>query len=395
MKIREIVTENIFTCDYRLVMDAVASLYQEHYDVDIWSNAEAHDAAAQVLMKEHPSVEELEFIIDTQELPERFQELNFPLNDDILGITTSDSDVTEAAPPVANAPAPAAKEPIVQATDDMEQRMLDRMGKRFGLPPGSSADEVQAAQQAHLDKNDPAAAAQYKQNMANIDAGNTAANKPVKLAPKPGQPGGAPDADAEGGQAAAKAGQSPIAIMLAQPTIGKNQAMLDVIAPTVGLPVGSSAAEILAADDARNAKAKNKYAAAPAAPATESMGRATDSKGRTQQEWLRLVRAKFPDAKIQQAKMIDGPIRAVLANGKTLGWSKAESMVDEEPASRELCQSGKPNNALGASNLASCKSQGYRGRHGDKSHKIGSERVKVKGKRIKGKKYGGPLPDWS
>ena len=393
MKIREIVTENIFTCDYRLVMDAVASLYQEHYDVDIWSNAEAHDAAAQVLMKEHPSSEELEFIIDTQQLPERFQELNFPLNDDILGITTSDSDVTEAAPPVS--PAPAAKEPIVQATDDMEQRILDRMGKRFGLPPGSTADQVQAAQQAHLDKNDPAAAAQYKQNKANIDAGNTAANKPVKLAPKPGQPGGAPDADAEGGQAAAKAGQSPIAIMLAQPTIGKNQAMLDVIAPTVGLPVGSSAAEILAADDARNAKAKNKYAAAPAAPATESMGRATDSKGRTQQEWLRLVRAKFPDAKIQQAKMIDGPIRAVLANGKTLGWSKAESMVDEEPASRALCQSGKPNNALGASNLASCKSQGYRGRHGDKSHKIGSERVKVKGKRIKGKKYGGPLPDWS
>jgi hypothetical protein len=302
------------------------------------------------------------------------------LNDDILGITTSDSDVTEAAP----------------GPEGAEQRMLDRMGARFGLPPGSTADQVQAAQQAHLDKNDPKAAAQYKQNMANIDAGNTAANKPVQLAPKPGQPGSAPDPDAEGGLAAAKGGKSPIAIMLAQPTIGKNQAMLDIIAPTVGLAVGSSAAEILAADDARNAKAKNKYApAAPAAPATESMGRATDSKGRTQQEWLRLVKAKFPDAKIQQAKMIDGPIHAMLANGKTLSWSKAETVVDEEPASRELCQSGKPNNALGASNLASCKSQGYRGRHGDKSHKIGSERVKVKGKRIKGKKYGGPLPDWS
>lgn len=72
-----------------------------------------------------------------------------------------------------------------------------------------------------------------------------------------------------------------------------------------------------------------------------------------------------------------------------------EEVVDETPASRELCQSGKPNNALGASQLASCKSQGYRGRHGDKSHKIGNERTTVKGKRIKGKKYGGPLPDWS
>jgi hypothetical protein len=69
--------------------------------------------------------------------------------------------------------------------------------------------------------------------------------------------------------------------------------------------------------------------------------------------------------------------------------------LDEEPASRALCQSGKPNAALGASQLASCKSQGYRGRHGNKSHKIGSERIKVKGQRIKGKKYGGPLPDWS
>ena len=162
MKIRDIITENIFTCDYRSVMDAVASLYKEHYDVDIWSNAEAHDAAAQVLMKEHPSQEELDFIIDTQQLPERFQDLNFPLNDDIL-----------------------------------------------------------------------------------------------------------------------------------------------------------------------------------------------------------------------------------------LGLQNTDSAVSEEPASRELCQSGKPDSALGASQLSSCKSQGYRSRDGGKSHKVGSERVKVRGQKIKGKKYGGPLPDWS
>ena len=162
MKIREIVTENIFTCDYRTVMDAVAALYQEHYDVNIWSNAEAHDAAAQVLMKEHPTQEELEFIIDTQELPERFQDLNFPLNDGIL-----------------------------------------------------------------------------------------------------------------------------------------------------------------------------------------------------------------------------------------LGLEPQDSEVTEEPASRDLCTSGKPDSALGASQLASCKSQGYRSREGAKSHKVGSERIRMRGKKIKGKKYGGPLPDWS
>jgi hypothetical protein len=75
--------------------------------------------------------------------------------------------------------------------------------------------------------------------------------------------------------------------------------------------------------------------------------------------------------------------------------SEDDTSLDEEPASRELCQSGKPDSALGASQLASCKSQGYRSRDGGKSHKVGSERVKVRGKRIKGKKYGGPLPDWS
>ena len=77
------------------------------------------------------------------------------------------------------------------------------------------------------------------------------------------------------------------------------------------------------------------------------------------------------------------------------GYTDTDASLDEEPASRELCQSGKPDSALGASQLASCKSQGYRSRDGGKSHKVGSERVKVRGKKIKGKKYGGPLPDWS
>lgn len=68
--------------------------------------------------------------------------------------------------------------------------------------------------------------------------------------------------------------------------------------------------------------------------------------------------------------------------------------VKEAPASKKLCTSSKPDSALGASNLASCKSQGFRAREGGKSHKIGSKRVHVKGKKMKGKKYGGDLPDW-
>ena len=163
MRINEILRENIFTTDYHKVMTAVAELYNNHYDVNIWDHGDAHDDAAKVLLKVHPTNEELDFIIDSGELPERFMDLDFPLNDEVM----------------------------------------------FG---GSSADDAS---------------------------------------------------------------------------------------------------------------------------------------------------------------------------------------LDEEPASRDLCTSGKPDSALGASQLSSCKSQGYRSRDGGKSHKVGSERVKVRGKKIKGKKYGGPLPDWS
>ena len=67
----------------------------------------------------------------------------------------------------------------------------------------------------------------------------------------------------------------------------------------------------------------------------------------------------------------------------------------EAQASAKLCRSSIPNSKLGASNLASCKSQGLRSRSGKKSHKIGKKRVTVGGKKIKGKAHGGPLPDWS
>ncbi len=164
MRINEILTENIFTTDYHKVMDAVAKLYQDHYDVNIWENGEAHDDAAKVLLKVHPTDEELDYIIDNGELPERFVDLDFPINDSIMFGVNSDGD---------------------------------------------------------------------------------------------------------------------------------------------------------------------------------------------------------------------------------------DEQVSEEPASRALCTSGKPDSALGASQLASCKSQGYRSRDGGKSHKVGGDRIKVRGKKIKGKKYGGPLPDWS
>jgi hypothetical protein len=163
MRINEILTENIFTTDYHKVMNAVAELYKNHYDVNIWEFADFHDDAAKVLMKQHPTEEELDYMLETGSLPDKFVDVDFPINDDIF------------------------------------------------------------------------------------------------------------------------------------------------------------------------------------------------------------------------------------SGGMTAGGDDLE----EAPASRSLCQSGKPDSALGASQLASCKSQGYRSRDGGKSHKVGSDRVKVRGKKIKGKKYGGPLPDWS
>ena len=76
--------------------------------------------------------------------------------------------------------------------------------------------------------------------------------------------------------------------------------------------------------------------------------------------------------------------------------SELDSEIQSEwQASIKLCRSSRPNDSLGASALASCKSQGLRKRDGKKSHKIGKRRVTVGGKKIKGKQHGGPLPDWS
>jgi protein gp37 len=63
------------------------------------------------------------------------------------------------------------------------------------------------------------------------------------------------------------------------------------------------------------------------------------------------------------------------------------------PAPRGACS--KPASDLPASWVSSCKSQGKMKRTGNRSEKIGGKTKKVAGKRIKGKAYGGPLPDYS
>ena len=63
------------------------------------------------------------------------------------------------------------------------------------------------------------------------------------------------------------------------------------------------------------------------------------------------------------------------------------------PAPRGACS--KPASDLPASWVSSCKSQGKMKRTGNRVAKLGGKTKKVAGKRIKGKKYGGPLPDYS
>lgn len=77
-------------------------------------------------------------------------------------------------------------------------------------------------------------------------------------------------------------------------------------------------------------------------------------------------------------------------------YKASEADIDEAgKASHALCTSSKPNSELGASQLNSCKAQGLRARSGAVKYTIGKDRVKVAGKKIKGKNYGGPLPKWS
>ena len=63
------------------------------------------------------------------------------------------------------------------------------------------------------------------------------------------------------------------------------------------------------------------------------------------------------------------------------------------PAPKGACS--KPKSSLPASWVSSCKSQGKMKRTGNRVAKLGGATKKVAGKRIKGKKYGGPLPDYS
>ena len=69
-----------------------------------------------------------------------------------------------------------------------------------------------------------------------------------------------------------------------------------------------------------------------------------------------------------------------------------ELLPEAGKASKKLCRSKKPDHALGASQLASCKSQGLRARDTKRKYKIRGKTASIDGKKIRGGKYGGSLP---
>lgn len=66
--------------------------------------------------------------------------------------------------------------------------------------------------------------------------------------------------------------------------------------------------------------------------------------------------------------------------------------VIEAKASAKLCKSSTPDKDLGASQLASCKSQGLRKRNTKRKYHIGGVTKGISGKKVRGGKYGGNLP---
>jgi hypothetical protein len=72
-----------------------------------------------------------------------------------------------------------------------------------------------------------------------------------------------------------------------------------------------------------------------------------------------------------------------------------DQLIQDWKASRKLCLKKVPDHKLGASALASCKSQGLRKRNSKVKVTVKGKRKKIGRRKLKGKKYGGSLPDYS
>ena len=75
-----------------------------------------------------------------------------------------------------------------------------------------------------------------------------------------------------------------------------------------------------------------------------------------------------------------------------------EEIISEKRKKPSRSDCKKPNSELSAYDLAHCKCKGWKAREGDKKFKLrkgkNAKKEKVAGKKIKGAKCGGPLPDY-
>jgi len=73
---------------------------------------------------------------------------------------------------------------------------------------------------------------------------------------------------------------------------------------------------------------------------------------------------------------------------------RIKDIIEAKPT-KSYCKN-TPAHKMSSSFLSSCKSQGYKARDSKVSAKYGSSKKRrpIKG-HVKGKKYGGPLPDYS
>ena len=113
-------------------------------------------------------------------------------------------------------------------------------------------------------------------------------------------------------------------------TAGKGpgaQQAIDNVAKNIGLPTGLNQEQFMQAYR-KKVQGQTQQYAQPAAPVTENIKRKVDDNGRTQEQWIKAVKKKFPEAKIMQAKMFDGPCFALLPNGKKLSWIPVQGVAE-------------------------------------------------------------------
>jgi hypothetical protein len=93
--------------------------------------------------------------------------------------------------------------------------------------------------------------------------------------------------------------------------------------------------------------------------------------------------------KLGPAGQLKGSMKRAARQGDLVGEQGDQTVAEKTDA--DLCRSSK---RLGSSDHSSCVSQGLRAHQSKgKGHTDGQGNY-IKGKKIRGSKYGGPLPDW-